>query len=506
MKTDDDLCVATYIFRNPSVYSRHREDFLAYPFGDPFLAWIYQVMDGVWDRDGRFPAPTELSSSIRERGESLPPDHLNVLLEYAHKLGTYDVTHVSRDLVADYLMRRRVSVFSSAIEEGGGAVDDALQILQDIRSIKESHSIDNSSLRSPFGKEALQRLRDNPDGEAYVPLGYPELDARLRGGARRGEFVLLVIPTGRGKSLFMISTAVGMVKKGYRVLYIVLDNPREEMEIRMMESALGVSHHDFPSRAHFAEEVEGGLNSKEIWGSAGDPEKHIIVRTRADFSKSPSPEDILRLTRDLESDPKLAEYDRSRGLEEDRVGKFDAVFLDYPDKMSVNREPGRTYSAKWETLATIFEDIQALAICLDRPVIGVSQVNRSGLSSEEVRLDSIAGSSDKTNPPGVIGLFGQTPAEERASVFRLNFVKTRRGGGNFNISFKSDPSICRVTEVPESSKDSFGANGNTEGTVTRNNRTRNRNREYKNREEYTQYLKTQKQGLNPNPAIGGGGS
>ena len=486
-RENEEILVASFLLATPEVYDQFQEEFRKYPFGIPWINWITQMAITYREKYGKFPGNREMAWII-ENSPGVELDHQELLLQYCSEIYDSDPTGVSYEMVTRYIIDRKQEYIQDKLTDGGEeALDEAISILSEIKLLRYSGGTSESSLTSPFGDDAITRTAEYTDEGVYVPTGYPGMDLKLQGGLRRGELALCVIPTGHGKSLLMIATATKMSEAGFRVLYIVLDNPRQEVELRAQESLVGKSMLDFPSPQDFAEALQEKLENMDE-----DPSRLFICKTRADFASTPNATDILHMMRSLERDKELIEYDEQRGVDEEYRGKFDVVFIDYPDKMASN-DRGRRHSARWERLGAILENLQALGICTNSCIFAVSQVTRAGLDKEEVSLGDIAGAIDKINPAGLVALYAQTPAEERAGVFRLRFVKTRRRE-RFQVAFETNPGACQVVEVSGSCEP-------LASRVTTRKRTNQHLRKERNVAELTEVFRARKQGLSTNPAL-----
>jgi len=73
--------------------------------------------------------------------------------------------------------------------------------------------------------------KDHPEEYIAIKHGISALD-KITGGLRDGELGLVVAPTGRGKSIFLVHLAFMAVLQGYNVLFLTLEMPTEQVASR----------------------------------------------------------------------------------------------------------------------------------------------------------------------------------------------------------------------------------------------------------------------------------
>ena len=76
------------------------------------------------------------------------------------------------------------------------------------------------------------------DEQETFPFGILELDNALRGGAVRGELVIVAGDTGRGKSILLGMAAVEAAAKGHGVAFYSLEMPETEVILRMFAALM----------------------------------------------------------------------------------------------------------------------------------------------------------------------------------------------------------------------------------------------------------------------------
>jgi len=447
----EDITIASYLIRNPDVLGQHESSLEQYPFSNAFIRWVFAHLKQAWvqNRKRSFPSQAEALIYIDKMSAELPEVHRTLLGQATQKIYKTEVTTVTADRVVDYLIKQRSEYLQDVIEDLDPLkLQEAETLLHELRVIRDSPLAGGIANSSPFSERAIsaQEEEDSSWNQA-IPLGFPLTDEMLRGGLRAGELFILVAPTGKGKSMFLISSAIDMAKRGYRILYVALDNPLHEMELRAQESALGLSKFSIGSNVTYGKHLRKSIS--ENWGKL-DPSKQFYMVSRQDFASKPTAHDIQAMATAIEMSRDLREYDLARGTMPDRVGRVDAIVVDYGDRM--RPEYSSKGAQRYERLAEISENLQEIAIISNRPVITASQVNRTGYGLDDPDLSHLAGSFDKAAPAGLIGILCQTDEEETIGRFRIAFTKLRRGVQPFEVHYGFNRDITRVWELPDKPK------------------------------------------------------
>lgn len=494
----EDVTVAAFLLKHPDVLARHEEDLVRYPFRNSFVLWVYKVLHDSWNlnRKTRFPTEAEAVMEVERRCKALniPEVHKTMLVSCAYQVYRTDVSNMTGDRVVRFLYNRRRDNLMDLIELGDPeSLGKVETFTHQLRIIRESPLSGGLAWASPYCDEAIRRQSDaNYIWNRFIPTGWTHTDSLLKGGFRPGELYIDVTPTGKGKTLKFVHLANSFAKQGFRVLYIGLDNPRDELELRLMESGSGICKDECYSPEEFGRLVtaDRGLS----WGDV-DPTKQLLLLTRRDFSSKPNARALAQMISAIEYNQDLRDYDIKRGVLPDRVGKVDVLIVDYADRC----DPNITYRQvqKFERLTQISEDLQELAMIYNIPVITGSQVNRFGFNKENPTLEDIAGAFDKVQAAGLVSVTCQTEDEEKLSIFRLAWPKVRRGTPSFTTTYGFNRKVSQVWEIADKGHQGLPPATNTKkGQPGRNGRAR----DDKPLDDQT-YKNVKRKGLEPAPAL-----
>jgi len=249
----------------------------------------------------------------------------------------------------------------------------------------------------------------------------------------RGAVMLLIAPTGIGKSWGLIHLAKRALMQRKRVLYITLEMSEEDVLMRFYQSFFSVTERDFRDPVL--------VRTLEL--DAVDKLSEIGVEEVApEFSlDSENLEDELETRRALmEGKFKNIEIKRfpTRGLTVNQLRAYmdaleaagfipDVLILDYIGIMKTDLRDHRV------SLGATFADFRGL--CVERNIAGITaqQVNREGGKAKRASQFDIAEAwSLAADADNTISI-SATEAEMRAGLARLFVEKARRARGKFGV-------------------------------------------------------------------------
>ena len=116
----------------------------------------------------------------------------------------------------------------------------------------DSDKIRKTTLRDLFDKqrEVLESSRHNPSSLFGIPTGIKKFDD-LSGGLRKQETILVVAPTGVGKSLFLMSYGLHASLLGFSVVYCTIEMPSEQIALRTYSNISNIDYQKFRKKANW---------------------------------------------------------------------------------------------------------------------------------------------------------------------------------------------------------------------------------------------------------------
>ena len=294
-------------------------------------------------------------------------------------------------------------------------------------SIKSAISVGiHRDLGLDFFGDASEWIKKIHSNEILLSTGWPDVDDLLGGGVNRQELLLIIAPSGGGKSMQMANFAMNQLQKNLNVLYI------------SFELAEAVVAKRFAS-------MMTGLSQSDIMATDTDTLVQVINATNENIGKL----SIKRFPEAVTSVAHIKAYLKQFELINGYIP--DVIVFDYLDIMcpSNNTFSADNVSQKEKAIA---EEIRALGHQFDCLCVSASQANRGGVEDfSSIGMASIAGSMGKIfTADNVIAVFQDAKMKAEGEIM-FKFIKTRNSSGvGHQILMKWDPIALRTTSFGNS--------------------------------------------------------
>lgn len=387
---------------------------------------VYGLARTHWEKHGTLPPPAQVEAEIKKGISVDEPGWEHIQEFFARKPDPRGLGPVLEQLdgwLKFMAWRRLVDPDAIAALARG---DFAL--LQ--QRVAEAEAVGQTATSTPLNLfRAPAEAIDDEDVD-HLMTGFPRLDAIVNdGGPSKGETLIWMAPTNRGKSLVLANAATRGAMNGQKTLVATLEMSRKHWGRRCVGVATGVPLAALRDRRG---EVEGRLRG---FAEASDDALQIEKLTPTASSVAT----IRQLIRTLES---------KRGW------RPDVVVVDYLELL-VPRKRAARQEAEHERQKAIADDLRWLADEEDVLVLTATQTNREGFKNAGAFGLGQAGESyGKTLSTDYIVALHQTE-EERSGVatdmgvspiVRQQVIKNRNGAVGQSIRCRVDYATMRVIE------------------------------------------------------------
>lgn len=240
----------------------------------------------------------------------------------------------------------------------------------------------------------IDRIVAPAEGER-IPTGIKGLDKVLFGGVGRGEFLCLIAPPGRGKTMFLINLAYGGLVHRKKVLFVSLELSQEVIVGRFARRIAKQSRKDIRV------DVE---KTKDLLRRFGSVAEDLIV---------------------VYSKPHVLSVDEL-GVMVDRVkrqfGGLDLIAIDYFDRMKL---PSKDYRLGYGFLIDYLRD---LALDKNVAIASATQANRMSLSAMVVTEEHVGESFKKVENSDIVLSVNRSQQDTGKNAGRLVILKNREYG------------------------------------------------------------------------------
>lgn len=379
---------------------------------------IQKILHFVEEND-KFPTVPEMKLEIHDKK----------VFETLQNCMNIDVSEYDRDYllskVEDFFKRKMIlnelaAAASVLKEEDLGNLSDTPDKIRE----KIAFSFNTSVGVDIFSNEGEKHLYDYlHNEEVVVPTGIPYFDKMIEGGFHTQSLSLFLAETNKGKSLIMCSLATNSLLQNKNVLYISLEMSKEKITQRILANIFdkNISSLKHLTRENFSRQYNNIRNKLK---------GRMIVD---DFP------------------PKTFNSNHLRNfLKELKVKKSfipDILFLDYMGLMSPinNKNSDNSYAEQ----KRISEELRAVGVEYEFPIVSGAQTNRGGFSSAIIDLTDISESIGVPATADLIVGVTQTDEYREAGKYCWIVLKNRYGINQLKVNVAVDYPKMRIFSDPD---------------------------------------------------------
>lgn len=265
--------------------------------------------------------------------------------------------------------------------------------------------------------------RWNDDRPDICSLGISdELDSCLGGGVAAGEFALVVAPPKRGKTSYLCGIGAHAASQGRKVLHITLEISKARV-MRRYDQAL--TH---LTRAEMVEQwptVREGR--KKIYEKAGG-----FVKVQDWSYQKPKVSQVEGLVRRMRS--------KKMGV--------DFIIIDYLKHMRPDHMPGSRYELR-HFYGELGQQIRAMAVRLQVPVVTAWQINRQGARIDTVTEENLSECWDLAMECDIMLALNQTESERRENIMRMGVLYQRISSARPVVELRSNMDRMIIKDIKD---------------------------------------------------------
>ena len=311
------------------------------------LVKLYEDKGSAWDEP-------ILRSYLRREGleDEIPMSFIMALVEMD---AVEDKTLLMENVrtVKDYSDLRRLLILSTEVENSireGKEVSSVLNLLKSkLEELEERRSRGEVCRIDEVVDKVLKIVEDYRNRETLVsglPTGFVELD-RLTSGFHEGDFVVIAGRPGMGKTSFMLSIALNLLReRGEPVLIFSLEMPKEQLTLRLLSMLSGIPLTHLRS------------------GNLTDEQFDKLLEAGEKLSQYPLFIDDSPSLNSLELRLKAKQLKKEEGIK--------VLFLDYLQLL----RPPQSRGSRQEEVAEVSRSLKATAKELSLPVVALAQLSR----------------------------------------------------------------------------------------------------------------------------------
>ena len=418
-ESEELVLASALVFQGDKTADEIREGLRPDDFQNAMAREVFKAVCVLQDK-GEPLGPAAILTECEKVNPQVTADAIEVLSYEV--ISAYDIPECIRRVRSASLSRKLSSLLSDGIKSLIAHEEPetvAADLEQRLKAITEAG-------KSPIvtAMEASVELADHrhsleTGGTAFIPTGYNGLDSVFGGGLIRGGFYIVAARPGVGKTALALGVTDQVANKlGYRVTFISLEMRTVELMARCAAMRSGISSTDLLLRQHLTEEENARLlDAVTVIGSTG-----------------PSFNRVNRMT--VNEIGFIA-----------RRSKAELLIIDY---LGLIQGEGRS---RYEKVTDISNQLKALALNLNIPILCLAQLNRDAVEDEVPKMSDLRDSGAiEQDADGVLLLYRPAAAGADGSVLLKGYVgKNRHGKAGGTVEFMYSPRFNLLKEVRRSS-------------------------------------------------------
>lgn len=416
MSSTTEEIIISFFLQNPGEFNfvsdrLHPEVFTQEPWKR-----VWPHLHRSWESCKTFPHIDELGTMMRRvECSELSRDVLTQRLKGLYKA---DVSAFSRRQALDWIASREmVKLGENFLGSDSSKHDLMAQIkfarerLDKIEHLAGGSSQSIGKMIDLFGDEAIDNwgaLVEEEYGADPLPLGLPRVDKKLKGGGVRPTLVLVVGPTGGGKTTVFHHWARSVARIGGRTLLYALDDSMGDLLERQGACmAQRPTNEDDFKNPGVIQAVMRYRRDQEFPGGS-----FCIVSAEPDRW---TPQDYMRdITRKQMELTKIDLEMRKMGYDipDEDLGKINLIGIDTADQIR-ETHPGKD---TWMSQQKMFSELSFIPKRFKCPLCLMVQGGQETVGASQITLRNVGGSYGKSKPAKLVVALAQTVKQSQAPV------------------------------------------------------------------------------------------
>lgn len=407
-----------YLFNDEKVQDRLLSYLNPLIFNDTDVAKLVKDITDFMTKYSRFPKVNELKIFIKNS------DTYNFLI---NEILTINSSDYDRDFILSELEEYyrkcllKVSLTEVVSELSQKTTDNFTNVPDKIREALSFTFQENIGWSLLEDKERYYEAIHNK--ELVIPTGILKFDDNIEGGFHKKTLNLFMAKSGSGKSLIMCSLGTSFIEQNKKVLYITLEMSEQKIMDRLIANIFNIDTRDIKNL------------SRENFDKFYDA---LIKKIKTDIkiiqypARTMSANKIRNILKELKIKKKF---------------EPDVLILDYLQLCTTNN-PNRNINTA-EQLKIITEEVRAVAIEQDLPIVSAIQTNREGFKGTDIDLTQVSESiAIVFGCDIVVGVYSDD-ALKSVNKYKWTLLKNRYGIQDYGLYVGVDYPRMRIYNLEE---------------------------------------------------------
>ena len=416
MSTTTEELIISFFLQNPSEFNFVSDRLHDKVFTQEPWKRVWPHLHRVWESCKTFPHIDELGTLMRKvECNELSRDTLTQRLKGLYKA---DVSAFSQREALNWIAAREVTKLGEVLLGSNVSKHDLLAQIKFTRERldKIEHLVDGNAqsigkMIDMFGDEAIDNwghMVEEEYGAEPLPFLLPRLDKKLKGGGVRPTLVLIVGPTGGGKTTIFHHWGRSVARQGGRTLLYALDDSLGEL-LERQGSCMArrpTTEDDFKDPTAI-QIVMRFRRDREFSGGSF----HIVSSEPDRWTPQDYMRDIAR------KQAELVKYDlemRKQGwdISDEDLGRFSLIGIDTADQV---RE-SHPHKDTWMSQQKMFSELSFIPKRFKCPLCLMVQGGQETVGATQITLRNVGGSYGKSKPAKLVMALAQTVKQSQNPV------------------------------------------------------------------------------------------
>lgn len=394
-------------------------EFVKHVYFPGALSYVVKVCKDYYDKTGEAVDNVRIvtahtSISCPREFEELLPETINVLEDVKHSLSGQDINiDYIVDSLYDYCLRQSLELLTEQLKKA--TPERAVSIIQGynkpvIATKDGTNFLDVKALQEAYEEPQEPLLKFDGD------LG------KSVGTIRREDFMLIAAPPKRGKSWWLLYSAIQSMRQGHNVLYFNLEMAHKQVLRRAWQIYTGSAKADDIETKIPSFGIGGGIEYKDITTSLIYPSEEKVAKLQKikTFYEHSGDLEIITLPPDKCSIQSIKEVWKAKA----QKGKApDVIVVDYLDLMAGIGNHAKDYRDK---VNGVYLGFRSLILELHVLGISASQTGRQTFDGlKTTGMEDVAEDIRKTAHATTILTLTQSAKDRQAMIMRVQTAGSR---------------------------------------------------------------------------------
>lgn len=393
-------------------------------FDEDHLEYICRTLYEFHGKYGESPSHDEITDYLENHGsDQYDGEMIDEIVHHIYYNDFGDLEYAkekAEEFAKEQSMKNAIR--KSAVHLENGEYDLIRREMEDALAVGQDKSQEEVMFFDEFG-EYLEREMEREKSRQRLSTGMANLDVKMDSGLPTGKVAIVQAPTNRGKSMWLIHTAVCYLAQGYDVAHYTIEDSAIDTGIKYFARMDATPIRDVKIKRGDLNQLGNDLDQ------LGDQYEGNLHLAKLPYRKT---------AYDVHS--------RLARLYSRKDFSPDVIIIDYMDDMTSSKGDS---SDRYEDQGEIVVDLKDISERHEAGIWTATQSNRDSLTSATVQLQHGSDSIMKFQKADFVGSLSQNGREEEEGKMRFVCNKSKISDNGWAIPVETNTDQQLFTELEE---------------------------------------------------------